>query len=122
MEVRKTIIAYLKKRQVCGDQVIIIPDEKDKVLKGGIVTADENKQETRQQKGEIIAMGPGRMPESGDRQPMEFKVGDTVLFKKYAGDDMYFDQELEIHPAHEEPREGLIPVKILRQDSILFSL
>jgi len=113
------VIAYLKARQVCEDLYIIIPDLRDKVLKGGIVRADENKAEEKEQAGEIVAVGPGRISESGVREPMEFKVGQKVLFKKYAGDDYFLDSDLERYPAHTDPRDDIVPVKVLRQSSIL---
>ena len=116
----ETVYDYLTQCVPCGEQYIVMPEKKEKVLKGGIVRADESREEEKEQAGLIVAVGPGRLPEAGtERQPMEFVLGDTVLFKKYAGDDFYMDKELERYPSHTAPREDLIPVKILRQDSIL---
>ena len=84
---------------------------------------DDNKEEYKQQKGEIIAKGKGRLPENGiERQPMEFNVGDIVLFQRYAGNDFWMDEKYVIYPSHEEQREGLVATKVLRQDSILLRL
>lgn len=55
--------------------------------KGGIIlpeTADKEKPE----KGKVIACGPGKLLESGARAPLEVKVGDTVVFKKYSPDEV----------------------------------
>lgn len=55
--------------------------------KGGIIlpeTADKEKPE----KGKVIACGPGKMLDSGTRAPMDIKVGDTVVFKKYSPDEI----------------------------------
>lgn len=55
--------------------------------KGGIIlpeTADKEKAE----KGRVIATGPGKLLENGSRTPMEVKVGDKVMFKKYSPDEI----------------------------------
>lgn len=55
--------------------------------KGGIIlpaTADKEKAE----KGKIIACGPGKLMENGQRAAMEVKVGDVVMFKKYSPDEI----------------------------------
>lgn len=55
--------------------------------KGGIIlpdTADREKPE----KGKVVAVGPGKLLESGTRAPLEVKVGDTVVFKKYSPDEV----------------------------------
>ncbi len=43
------------------------------------------------EKGEVIAVGEGKLLESGQRAPMSVKVGDVVMFKKYSPDEMKFD-------------------------------
>lgn len=118
-----SVFEYLQSLQVGGDQYIIIPEQTAKKTKSGIVFAEHNKAEQKDQAGTIVARGPGRLPESGtERQPMEFDVGKKVLFNKYAGNDYYIDDDFKRYPAHTELREGLTPVKVLRQDSILHTL
>ena len=79
MSLREKVKGYLSKCHPGGDQYIILPDLREEIE--GLAMPDDNKMEYRQQKGEIIAVGPGRLPESGiERQSMEFKVGDIVLF------------------------------------------
>jgi len=75
-----------------GDHLVVKVSREDKVTKSGIVlpdTVDKEKQET----GEIIAVGPGKMLDNGNRAPMEVKAGDKVLFKKYALDEFKIDEE-----------------------------
>ena len=70
-----------------GDRVIIKPIEKEEISKGGLVLPDTATKE-RPQEGEVIAAGPGRLTEEGKRLPMELKVGDMVLYAKYAGTEV----------------------------------
>ena len=64
-----------------GDRVVIEPSPKEKQTKSGIVIPDTA--EGKPMEGKIIAIGPGRLNEKGERVPMSVKVGDIVLFKKY---------------------------------------
>jgi len=75
-----------------GDHLVVKVSKEEKVTKSGIVlpdTVDKEKQET----GEIMAVGPGKILDNGNRAPMEVKVGDKVLFKKYALDEFKIDEE-----------------------------
>ena len=74
-----------------GDRVVVRPKEKEEVTKSGIVlpgTAQEKPQE-----GEIIAVGPGRVLDNGTRLNVELKVGQSVLYAKYAGTEFKLDDE-----------------------------
>lgn len=66
-----------------GDRVVIKPSPKEEVSKGGIVLPDTVKE--KPQEGEIIAVGAGKLTEEGNRLPMDVKVGDIVIYSKYAG-------------------------------------
>jgi chaperonin GroES len=66
-------------------------EEQEEVQRGGIIIPDTAKE--RPQEGEVIAVGPGRMTENGTRIPMEVKVGDKVVFAKYAGTEVRLDDE-----------------------------
>jgi chaperonin GroES len=72
-----------------GDRVVIKPTPKEEVSKGGIVLPDTAKE--KPQEGEIIAMGPGKLSEDGKRIAMEVKVGDKVIYSKYAGTEFKID-------------------------------
>lgn len=75
-----------------NDHVIVKPITEDEVTKSGIVlpdTADKEKPE----KGEIVALGGGKLLDSGQRAPMSVKVGDIIMFKKYSPDEIKVDGE-----------------------------
>ena len=74
-----------------GDRVVIRPIEKDEVTKGGIILPDTIKE--KPQEGEIVAVGPGKLSEEGNRVAMEVKVGDKVVYAKYAGTEITIDDE-----------------------------
>lgn len=79
------------KLQPLGDRVVIKPLPKEEVTKGGIVLPDTVKE--KPQEGEIIAVGPGKLSEDGKRMAMEVKVGDKVIYAKYAGTEYREDDE-----------------------------
>ena len=68
-----------------GDRVVVEPLEEDEVTfaSGKLVLPDTAKEKPQQ--GKVLAVGPGRLDEDGKRIPMEVKVGDTVVYAKYAG-------------------------------------
>ena len=74
-----------------GERVVIKPLPKEEVSKGGIVLPDTAKE--KPQEGEIIAVGPGKLSEDGKRIAMEVKVGDRVVYSKYAGTEFKLDDE-----------------------------
>jgi len=83
------------KIQPLGDRVVVKAIEKEEVTKGGIVLPDTVKE--KPQEGEVIAVGPGKMTEDGKRIAMDVKVGDVVIYAKYAGTEFKLDdQELMI--------------------------
>ena len=69
-----------------GDRIIVKPIEQDDVTVGGIMLPDTAKE--KPQKGEILAAGPGARNDAGERVEMDVKVGDTVLYAKYAGTEI----------------------------------
>jgi chaperonin GroES len=69
-----------------GDRVVIEPLEQEEVTASGIVLPETAKE--KPQKGKILAIGPGARDEDGKRIAMDVKVGDTVLFAKYAGTEI----------------------------------
>lgn len=74
-----------------ADRVVIRRIEEEEVKRGGIIIPDTAKE--KPQKGEVVAVGPGRLDEKGNRMPMEVKVGDKVLFSKYAGTEVKMGDE-----------------------------
>ncbi len=74
-----------------GDRVVVRPKQREEVTKSGIVLPDTAKE--KPQEGEVIAVGPGRVLDNGTRLPMELKVGQTVLYAKYAGTEVKVDDE-----------------------------
>jgi len=74
------------------DHVVVKPITEDEVTKSGIVLPDTVDKE-RPEKGEVIAIGPGKLLENGERAPMSIKVGDKVMFKKYSPDEIKIDNE-----------------------------
>jgi len=74
-----------------ADRVVIRRIEEEEAKKGGIIIPDTAKE--KPQKGEVVAVGPGRLDEKGNRMAMEVKVGDKVLFSKYAGTEVKIGDE-----------------------------
>jgi len=69
-----------------ADRVVILPAEETEEMRGGLYIPDTAKEKPQQ--GRIVAAGPGRLNDDGDRIPMEVKVGDLVLYGKYAGTEV----------------------------------
>jgi len=74
-----------------GDRVVVRPMQREEVTKSGIVLPDTAKE--KPQRGEVLAAGPGRVTDKGDRIDMDVKVGDQVLFAKYAGTEFKLDED-----------------------------
>lgn len=73
------------------DRVIVRTLGAEEKTAGGIIIPDNAKE--KPQKGEIIAVGPGKMSEKGDRLSMSLKAGDKVLFGKYSGTEVTIDSQ-----------------------------
>mgnify|MGYP000999487166 FL=1 len=74
-----------------GDRVVIKVLTQEEKTKGGIVLPDTAKE--KPQEGEVVAVGSGRVLENGQRLPLEVKVGEKVIFSKYAGTEVKVDDE-----------------------------
>ena len=74
-----------------GDRVVVKPLPREEMTKSGIYLPDTAKE--KPQEGTIIAVGPGRMTDEGKLVPMTLKVGDKVLYAKYAGTEYKQDDE-----------------------------
>lgn len=84
------------------DRVVVEPLEAEEKTSGGILLPDTAKQ--KPQRGRVLAIGPGKMRESGERSALSVSRGDEVIYGRYAGND------IEV-----EGRE----IKILRESDIL---
>lgn len=84
------------------DRVVVRANEAEETTAGGIVLPDAAQE--KPQRGTVIAVGPGRLLDSGERSSLSVEVGDEVLFGKYGGTDIEIDGE---------------EVKILRESDIL---
>ena len=73
------------------DRVVVKRLEEKEVKRGGIVIPDTAKE--KPQEGEVIAVGNGKILDNGTRVAMEVKVGDRILFGKYAGSEIKLDGE-----------------------------
>ncbi len=73
------------------DRVIVKRLEEEKTSPGGIVIPDTASE--KPQKGEVIAVGSGRVLDNGEVRPLSVKVGDRVLFGKYAGSEVVIDDQ-----------------------------
>ncbi len=72
-----------------GDRVWIEPIEREETTASGIILPETAKE--KPQEGKVLAVGPGLRNEKGERQPLDVKVGDRVLFAKYAGTEVKQD-------------------------------
>ena len=84
------------------DRVVVEPIEAEETTAGGIVLPDTAKE--KPQRGVVVAVGPGRLLDSGERGELSVAVGDEVIYGKYGGSDVEINGE---------------EVKILRESDIL---
>ena len=86
-----------------GDRILVKRSDNDEQMtSGGIIIPDTAKE--KPQEGEVVAVGSGRLLDSGERQPVDVAVGDLILFAKYGGTEVTYEN---------------IEYLILREDDIL---
>jgi chaperonin GroES len=73
-----------------GDRVVVKPIEREEMTKSGIVLPDTAKE--KPQEGLVEAVGTGRILDNGTKVPLEVKIGDRVLYAKYAGNEFKLDE------------------------------
>ncbi|MBT3519744.1 MAG: co-chaperone GroES [Gammaproteobacteria bacterium] len=73
------------------DRVVIKRMEEEKASPGGIIIPDSATE--KPVKGEVVAVGNGKIQENGSVQALDVKVGDTVLFGKYSGTEVTIDSD-----------------------------
>ena len=71
------------------DRVLVRRLEEGETIRGGIVIPDTAKEKPQQ--AEVIAIGNGKLLDSGERVPLDIKPGDRILFGKYSGSDIKID-------------------------------
>jgi chaperonin GroES len=77
------------------DRVVVEPTEAEEKTAGGILLPDTAKQKPQQ--GKVVAVGPGKLSDDGNRLALAVKIGDTVLYGKYSGSDVEVNgKELKI--------------------------
>lgn len=76
----------ISKIRPLSDNILVEPMEKETTLPSGILIPDTAKEKPQQ--GKIISVGPGKRDEDGDRVPMDVKVGDVVMYKKWGGTEI----------------------------------
>lgn len=84
------------------DRVVVKPLEAEEVTAGGIVLPDSAQE--KPQRGEVVAVGPGKLTDAGERVAISVSVGDEVLYGKYGGTEIEVDG---------------VEIKILRESDIL---
>jgi len=84
------------------DRVIVQPNEAEETTAGGIVLPDSARE--KPQRGTVVAVGPGKLLDSGNRGELSVAVGDVVIYGKYGGSEIEIDGE---------------EMKILRESDIL---
>ncbi len=72
-----------------ADRIVITPLKQEEVTASGLVIPDTAKEKPQQ--GEVIAVGPGRMDDSGKRVPIDLASGDRILYAKYTGTEIKLD-------------------------------
>lgn len=77
--------------QPLGDKVVVKRLEAAEITKGGIVLPESAKEKPKE--GKVIAVGPGKICDDGNRGKMQLKKGDRVLFSSYAGTEIKHDGE-----------------------------
>ena len=95
-------MAKKNKIRPLDDRVVVEPIEAEEMTAGGIVLPDAAQE--KPQRGTVVAVGPGKLLDSGDRGTLSVSIGDEVIYGKYGGTDIEVDGD---------------DVKILRESDIL---
>lgn len=74
-----------------GDRVVVKPAKAEEQTKSGLFIPDTAQE--KPQKGEVVAVGEGKLGEDGNRQPIDVKAGDVVIYGKYSGQDIKIDDQ-----------------------------
>ena len=88
-----------------GDRILVLRVEEEGKTSGGIIIPDSAKE--KPQEGKVVAVGPGKTGEKGERISMTVKEGDRILFGKYAGNEIKIDG-VEHLIMHEDDILGIV--------------
>jgi chaperonin GroES len=75
--------------QPLGDRVLVKPLEAEEKSAGGIILPEKAQEKPRE--GEVIAVGPGKLNDKGERKELTVKVGDTVVYSEYGGTEITYE-------------------------------
>ena len=84
----------MTKLKPLGDRLVVEPIEQEDTTSGGILLPETAKE--KPQEGRVIAAGPGKLDDSGKRVKMEVKVGDRVLYARYAGTEIKIEENKKV--------------------------
>jgi chaperonin GroES len=76
------------KLQPLEDRIVVRPNKSEETTASGLVIPDTAKE--KPQEGEVVAVGPGRIDDNGNRVPLDVAVGDKVIYSKYGGTEVKF--------------------------------
>jgi chaperonin GroES len=71
------------------DRILVEPQDAEQVTKSGLVIPDTAKE--KPQEGKVVATGPGRIDDNGNRVPLDVAVDDVIIFSKYGGTEVKYD-------------------------------
>ncbi len=77
------------KVQPLADRVVVEPLEETEEMRGGLYIPDTAKEKPQQ--GTVVAVGPGRLSDEGERMPVELETGQRILYGKYSGTEVTID-------------------------------
>ncbi|MEJ2342043.1 MAG: co-chaperone GroES [Gemmatimonadales bacterium] len=77
------------KVQPLADRVVVEPLEESEEMRGGLYIPDTAKEKPQQ--GTVVAVGPGRLSDEGERMPVELETGQRILYGKYSGKEVTID-------------------------------
>ena len=72
-----------------GDRILVLRIDEEEKTSGGIIIPDTAKE--KPQEGKVVAVGPGKLNDDGERVALDVKKGDKILFSKYGGTDIHID-------------------------------
>ena len=78
------------------DRIVVKPLEAEQTTASGLVIPDTAKE--KPQEGEVVAIGPGRIDDNGNRVPLDVAVGDKVIYSKYGGTEVKYAGDGVPHP------------------------
>ena len=78
------------------DRIVVKPLDAEQTTASGLVIPDTAKE--KPQEGEVLAIGPGRVDDNGNRVPLDVAVGDKVIYSKYGGTEVKYGGEELPHP------------------------